>query len=878
MKSKDYYRQNCELEKIIKFSESSVVRPGTPDVEERDISSKSQWDKLIKTWINQHERYSDKLAEVQDQMEDGGESQQSQEEEHRPRSPPPTYRMIEEDAQVKGNADYEERKKIITRIVNSQATTRMGLMDRFFEDSQVEDKNVAPEESVDAAFSKLESFFDEPKNETSEETANENDIPIDESDDVKFLQETGPETKKQIWKDDLEIIGVTQLANAKSVPTQNKSELKTKLPPPPQLPPILAGLRVPIKTTNLELPNTVQTKTVQHTDTPILIDDAMNWRTMGAVKNDENNDSEFSETNEEKIVNAVNWDDDVQIVVLDDSETVKNDKNSVHEHLKLDPENSLNSNLASENPGNSRNSSGWKITNPHAYKPSENSKTPPKPDSNHKKQRSSPSNVLTGDPKAVKKGRTPLDTSVMKSRLKLIAAEKRSPAYIQYLRQVQRSDRTPCHPRSPDPQDPNLDSKEQWFSNLQTWRMDLQIWRELGDISSQEYAKKMVQVRKKQEQEFFNNGYDKSMIDLLLELELDLNDIHKLLTEYPESALTAEFLDQYSKDKKNKLKNSKFYMENSKIWKPSMSGGDLSKPSSRDTSDGYGERLNDRMKNDRLTDRGSGSRHEVDKISSSRHESDRISSSRHFERDYKRDFEKRHNNREYSRDSRPPFRDDKYTKPHNHNNSSRNRDSSYNRDSYNRDAHERNAYKPREISTSRESYTRETAHSREPYNRDRLTHRGDHHSHHSTRSDKYRGNQQSVRFPVRMESRRDPYDNTRNGPSYPQLGTKRPIISEVSASANYKSGNSNPGLSVTPLVGQTGPMDQIAHSMGHSSHSMHSGHSNHSSYQPSTSKRQKNSSGNWQKLSEATPTDNYEEGVTYSAFTNFGPAPKSGHF
>ena len=49
--------------------------------------------------------------------------------------------------------------------------------------------------------------------------------------------------------------------------------------------------------------------------------------------------------------------------------------------------------------------------------------------------------------------------------------------------------------------------------------MDLQIWRELGDISSPEYAKKMVQVRKKQEQEFFNAGFDKSMIELLLELE-----------------------------------------------------------------------------------------------------------------------------------------------------------------------------------------------------------------------------------------------------------------------------------------------------------------------------------------------------------------------
>jgi hypothetical protein len=603
----------------------------------------------------------------------------------------------------------------------------------------------------------------------------------------------------------------------------------------------------------LELPNTVQP-----TDNQTLVDGAMNWRTMGAVKNDDGNDSEFSETNEEKIVNAVNWDDDVQIVVLDDSEINENEKNmkpvSIDDNLKLDAEKP--SNLTSENPGNSRNS-GWKITNPHAYKPSENVKTPTKPDSNSKKQRSSPNNVLTSDPKAAKKARTPLDTSVMKSRLKLIAAEKRSPAYIQYLRQVQRSDRTPCHPRSPDPQDPNLDSKEQWFSNLQTWRMDLQIWRELGDISSQEYAKKMVQVRKKQEQEFFNNGFDKSMIDLLLELELDLNDIHKLLTEYPESALTADFLDQYSKEKKSRLKNSKFYMENSKIWKP-PAGGEMGKINS---SDGYGERLNDRMKNDRLTDRSSSSRHEIDRSSSSRHETDRIPSSRHFERDYKRDVEKRDysRDREYSRDSRPPLRDDKYIKPHNYKDSRGNRDSH----SYNRDAHERNAYKPRE---SRDSYTRET-NSKEPYNnsRDRFPHRGDHHH---SRSDKYRGDHQhSVRFPPRMD-RRDPYDNMRNSTaSYPSLGTKRPIIPEVSPSANYKSGNSNPGLSVMP-VGHTGRMD---HPIGHSMHSGHSGHSSHSSHQPSTSKRQKNSSGHWQKLSEAIPTDNYEDGVTYDGnFETFG--------
>merc|ERR1719483_1705328 len=84
--------------------------------------------------------------------------------------------------------------------------------------------------------------------------------------------------------------------------------------------------------------------------------------------------------------------------------------------------------------------------------------------------------------------------------------------------------------------------------------------------------------------------------------------------------------------------------------------------------------------------------------------------------------------------------------------------------------------------------------------------------------------------------RRDPYDNMRNSTtSYPQLGTKRPIIPEVSASVNYKSGNSNPGLSVMP-VGQTGRMD---HAIGHSMHSGHSGHSSHSSHQPSTSKRQK---------------------------------------
>ena len=53
--------------------------------------------------------------------------------------------------------------------------------------------------------------------------------------------------------------------------------------------------------------------------------------------------------------------------------------------------------------------------------------------------------------------------------------------------------------------------------------MDLQIWRELGDISSPEYANKLVQVRKKQEQEFFNAGFDKSMIDLQASLKSRAN-------------------------------------------------------------------------------------------------------------------------------------------------------------------------------------------------------------------------------------------------------------------------------------------------------------------------------------------------------------------
>ena len=243
----------------------------------------------------------------------------------------------------------------------------MGLMDRFLDDSQMEDKNVAPEESVDAAFSKLESFFDEPK---TEETKTEN-----QDDDVKFIKEET--SKKPIWADDLEIISETPPVKTSTTPEKNVTGQSIK---------------------------------------PEIIEDG--------------NDSEFSETHEEKLVKTVNWDDDVQVVVKKDSQPQVS-KNSAQ-----------NNNVLS--------TSGWKITNPNAYKPPkptlERSETPPlettmknKPPTNKeedfhvRKQHTSPKNILAKP----KKARTPLDTSVMKSRLKLIAAEKRSPAYIQYLRQVQ---------------------------------------------------------------------------------------------------------------------------------------------------------------------------------------------------------------------------------------------------------------------------------------------------------------------------------------------------------------------------------------------------------------------------------------------------------
>merc|ERR1712178_310564 len=123
------------------------------------------------------------------------------------------------------------------------------------------------------------------------------------------------------------------------------------------------------------------------------------------------------------------------------------------------------------------------------------------------------------------------------------------------------------------------------------------------------------------------------------------------------------------------------------------------------------------------------------------------------------------------------------------------------------------------------------------------------------RSDKYHRNDQRIspneftRNNNRQRSSNHNYSNRGNNSStssssaYPQLGTKRPIIPEVDSSINYKSDNSNPGLTVFK------------------------GNNN-------SSKRQKNSSGNsgnWQKLSEATPTENYEDGVTYDGnFETFG--------
>ena len=308
--------------------------------------------------------------------------------------------------------------------------------------------------------------------------------------------------------------------------------------------------------------------------------------------------------------------------------------------------------------------------------------------------------------------------------------------------------------------------------------MDLQIWRELGDISSPEYAKKMVQVRKKQEQEFFNAGFDKSMIELLLELELDLSDINKLLTEYPEEALTADFLDNYSQAKKNKFKNSKFYMENSKIWKPPESGkSSLVADSYRGSSDGYVDKL-ERLK----STSGLSSKHFGNNFNENRRDNrdyDRYRENRTYDR-YRDD-----RNRDYHRNYRKDYRDDYRDK---------------------RDTH------------------------KEPY-KDREYHR----------SDKYHRNDQRVspneftRNNNRQRSNNHNYSNRGNNSStssssaYPQLGTKRPIIPEVDSSINYKSDNSNPGLTVFK------------------------GNNN-------SSKRQKNSSGNsgnWQKLSEATPTENY---------------------
>ena len=57
------------------------------------------------------------------------------------------------------------------------------------------------------------------------------------------------------------------------------------------------------------------------------------------------------------------------------------------------------------------------------------------------------------------------------------------------------------------------------------------LQRELGDISSAEYAAKMVHVRKRREQEFFDAGFDQSMIELLLDLELDMDGALRDRTE-----------------------------------------------------------------------------------------------------------------------------------------------------------------------------------------------------------------------------------------------------------------------------------------------------------------------------------------------------------
>ena len=67
---------------------------------------------------------------------------------------------------------------------------------------------------------------------------------------------------------------------------------------------------------------------------------------------------------------------------------------------------------------------------------------------------------------------------------------------------------------------------------MNTWMTDLQVWRELGDITSIEYKNKMVFVRKVQEQEFFSVGYNKQIIEILQRLELDMNDVNAILDRH----------------------------------------------------------------------------------------------------------------------------------------------------------------------------------------------------------------------------------------------------------------------------------------------------------------------------------------------------------
>ena len=128
----------------------------------------------------------------------------------------------------------------------------------------------------------------------------------------------------------------------------------------------------------------------------------------------------------------------------------------------------------------------------------------------------------------------PCSTSIFsfEQRVKTLNKEKTNAAYIQYTRQVPRKQRTPAQPRTPDPSDPALPDKKDWKKVMNTWMTDLQVWRELGDITSIEYKNKMVFVRKVQEQEFFSVGYNKQIIEILQRLELDMNDVNAILDRH----------------------------------------------------------------------------------------------------------------------------------------------------------------------------------------------------------------------------------------------------------------------------------------------------------------------------------------------------------